>query len=69
MSNLSVLEKIEKRIKIKSGPQPEVVLSLLDWRLIEDMILELSSPQLIKSIRKAREDYVLGKGVQYKPRV
>ena len=35
---------------------------------IEDMILELSSPKLLKSIEKSRQDYRNKKGIIYQPK-
>ncbi len=69
MTTKTLFEQIEKRVKIikKSPTPPTVVLPLRDWEMIEDMILELSSPQLLKSIKKARQDYKKGKGVRYHP--
>ena len=69
MTKQAILEKIEKRIKIKTGTKPEVILSLTDWQLIEDIILELSSTKLMKSVKKAREYYQKNKGVAYQPGV
>ena len=42
-------------MKFEKGTIPRVSLSLSDWQLIEDMILEITSPKLLKSIKKARE--------------
>lgn len=63
------INKIEQRVKIKYGKKPEVHLSLEDWRQIQDIILELSSPKLLKSIKKAREDYQNKRGILYQPNV
>ena len=68
MSKQALLEKIGKRIKVVGGRQPAVTLSLQDWQLVEDMILELSSPKLLKSIEKSRKDYENKKGMAYQPR-
>lgn len=67
MSKQAILEKIEQRIKVVGGRQPAVTLSLKDWQLVEDMILELSSPKLLKSIVKSRKDYENKKGIVYQP--
>ncbi len=69
MTNQALLEKIEKRLKVTKGQQPSVILPLNDWQLVEDMILELSSPRLAKSILRARSDYKKNKGIEYKPAV
>jgi len=61
----TVLDKIESRV-IK-GKEPLVVLSLRDWKIIEDVIYETSSPQLLKSIEESRRAYKKGKAVAYKP--
>jgi len=53
------LDKIESRV-IK-GKEPLVVLSLRDWKIIEDIIYESSSPQLLKSIKESRQAYKKGK--------
>ena len=68
MNKQAILEKIEERIKVGRGQQPSVTLSLNDWQLIEDMILELSSPKLLKSIEKSRQDYRNKKGIIYQPK-
>ncbi len=52
MSNKILLERIEKRIKITKEKKSSVILSLSDWEAIEDMIMELSSPKLLESIKK-----------------
>lgn len=64
MRNINVLEKIEHRV-IK-GKTPFVVLPLEEWKIIEDIISEISSPNLLKSIAKARKDYKKSKTVEYK---
>lgn len=64
MKNTSVLEKIEHRIL--KGRTPLVVLPLEEWKIIEDIISEISSPKLLKSINQARKDYKKGKAVEYK---
>ena len=69
MSKQAILEKIEQRIKVVGGSQPAVTLSLQDWQLVEDMILELSSSKLLKSIEKSRKDYENKKGIVYQPKV
>ncbi|OGY64259.1 MAG: hypothetical protein A3I89_03385 [Candidatus Harrisonbacteria bacterium RIFCSPLOWO2_02_FULL_41_11] len=69
MSKQAILEKIEQRIKVVGGRQPAVTLSLQDWQLVEDMILELSSSKLLKSIEKSRKDYENKKGIVYQPKV
>ncbi len=43
--------------QIKKEKSPLVILSLDQWQQIEDVISELASPQLLKSIREARKDY------------
>ena len=64
MKNTNVLEKIEHRVL--KGKTPLVVLPLEDWKIIEDIISEISSPNLLKGITKARKDYKKGKAVEYK---
>lgn len=64
MKNVSVLEKIDHRIL--KGKTPLVVLPLEEWKIIEDIISEISSPNLLKSIAKARKDYKKSKTVEYK---
>ena len=41
-------------------------MSLEEWHQIEDILEELSSPQLLKNVKKARDDYKKGKAVEYK---
>ena len=65
MTKQALLEKIERRIKIEKKPISRVSLSLEDWQLIKEIILELASPTLLKSIEKARGDYKKGKGIEY----
>jgi PHD/YefM family antitoxin component YafN of YafNO toxin-antitoxin module len=43
--------------KIKKSKSPFVVLPLEEWQQIEDVICELFSPQLLKSIRESRKSY------------
>lgn len=68
MTKQALLEKIERRIKIEKKPISRVSLSLEDWQLIKDIILELASPILLKSVEKARGDYKKGKGIEYHPK-
>lgn len=63
MKNTNVLEKIEHRVL--RGKTPLVVLPLEEWKIIEDIISEISSPNLLRSIAKARKDYKRGKAVEY----
>ncbi|MBI4087268.1 MAG: hypothetical protein HY434_00345 [Candidatus Liptonbacteria bacterium] len=63
MSTQTLLKNIET--KIKKSNSPLVVLSLAEWRQIEDVIRELSSPRLLESIEDARNDYKKGKAVAY----
>jgi len=63
MKNTNVLEKIEHRVF--KGKTPFVILPLEEWKIIEDIISEISSPNLIKSISKARKDYKKGKAIEY----
>ncbi|OHB21696.1 MAG: hypothetical protein A2939_04910 [Parcubacteria group bacterium RIFCSPLOWO2_01_FULL_48_18] len=55
MTTQTLLKNIN--IQIKKERSPLVVLSLNQWQQIEDIISELSSPQLLESIREARKDY------------
>lgn len=64
MTTQTLLKNIET--KIKKGKSPLVVLSLSEWQQIEDVINELSSPQLLKSMTQARDDYKKGKIITYK---
>lgn len=64
MTTQTLLKNIES--KIKNGKSPLVVLSLAEWQQIEDIINELSSPQLLKSISQARDDYKNGGAIPYK---
>lgn len=68
MSKQALLERIEKRIKVTKGPKPLVTLTLPDWEAVQDMVLELASPQLLKGIEQARKDYKKHKGEEYKPK-
>ena len=63
MTTQALLKNIDTQIK--KGKSPLVVLSLEEWRQIEDIIGELSSPRLLKSIKKARQDYKKGRAVRY----
>lgn len=67
MSKQALLEKIEKRIKVTNGAKPLVTLALPDWEAVQDMILELASPKLLKSIAQARKNYK-NKGKEYSPK-
>ncbi|OGM99357.1 MAG: hypothetical protein A2817_01615 [Candidatus Yanofskybacteria bacterium RIFCSPHIGHO2_01_FULL_39_8b] len=64
MTNQALIKSIESRIK--QGQSPLVILSLEEWHQIEDIIEELSSPRLLKDIKKARDDYKKRKAVEYK---
>lgn len=64
MTTQTLLKNIET--KIKKSKSPLVVLSLSEWQQIEDVINELSSPQLLKSMTRARDDYKKGKTITYK---
>ena len=66
MATQTLFRQIEKRVKITRGKRPSVVLSLPDWEIIEDIILELSSPKLLREIQLARQDYKKGAGVEYR---
>lgn len=63
MSTQTVLKNINAQIK--KSKSPVVVLSLKEWQHIEDVIRELSSPKLLKTVTQAREDYKKGKAVAY----
>lgn len=65
MTKQAVIERISENVKISGGPRPKVTLSLGDWELIQDLVLELSSPNLTKSVKRAREDYKKGHGIPY----
>lgn len=66
MTTQVLLKQIEKRAKITRGEKPRVTLPLRDWEMLEDMLLELSSPKLLADVKKAREDYRRGGSVEYK---
>lgn len=63
----TIFKQIEKRVRITQEEKPSVILSLRDWEMIGDVIMELSSPKLLTSIEKARQDYKKGKGIAYNP--
>lgn len=64
MINRALIQDIEFRIK--KSQSPLVIMSLEEWRQIEDIIEELSSSKLLKDIKKARNDYKKGNGIEYK---
>ncbi len=43
--------------RIRREQTSEVVLSLPQWQQIEDIVLEFSSPELLKSLKRSRQDY------------
>lgn len=47
------------------GKKPFVRLPLTLWEQLEDILEELSSPKLLRSIRSARKDYKIGRGISY----
>ena len=53
MTTQALLRNIE--LQIKKDKSPLVVLPLEQWEQIEDILSELSSPQLLKSIGTARK--------------
>lgn len=63
MTTQALFKKVDA--EIKRGKSPLVVLSLEEWRQIEDIISELSSPQLLKSVARARLDYKKGRAIPY----
>lgn len=63
MTTQTLLKNIDTQIK--KGKSPLVILSLEEWRQIEDIISELSSPRLLKNISKARQDYKKGRAIPY----
>lgn len=66
MTRQAIIERLNKGIKVSRGNQPRVSLSLKDWETVQDLVLELSSPNLMKSIEKARSDYRKGHGIPYR---
>ena len=52
MTTQALLRNIE--LQIKRDKSPFVVLPLEKWEQIEDILSELSSPRLLKSIKSAR---------------
>jgi hypothetical protein len=65
MTKQALIERISKKAKISHGARPRVTLLLRDWEAIQDLVLELSSPNLIKSVKRAREDYQKGYGIPH----
>lgn len=63
----TIFKQREKRAQITQEEKPSVILSLRDWEMIGDVIMELSSPKLLTSIEKARQDYKKGKEIAYNP--
>ncbi|MBI2674661.1 MAG: hypothetical protein HYX22_02920 [Candidatus Yanofskybacteria bacterium] len=51
---------------MKKNQLPLVIMSLEEWHQIEDIMEELSSPTLIKDVKKARSDYKKGRAIEYK---
>ena len=50
---------------VKSGQIPFVVLPLEQWEQIEDMLKELASPALARSIAAGRVAYKAGRAIPY----
>ena len=50
---------------VKSGQTPFVVLPLEQWEQIEDMLGEIASPTLARSIVAGRVAYKAGRAVPY----
>jgi len=63
MTTQTLLKNIDTQIK--KGKSPLVILTLEEWRQVEDIINELSSPRLLKSINKARQSYKKGRLIPY----
>lgn len=59
-------EILRKRSVIRSGRMPVVVLPLEQWEQIEDIIHELASPKLLKSIAVGRTAKNAGRAVSYR---
>ena len=55
MTTQTLIKNIGARIK--RDRTSEVVLSLPQWQQIEDIVLEFSSPELLKSIKISRQEY------------
>jgi PHD/YefM family antitoxin component YafN of YafNO toxin-antitoxin module len=55
----------KKRSMMKSGATPFVVLPLEQWEQIEDILEELGSPKLVKSIVEERAAYHAGRTIPY----
>lgn len=50
---------------VTSGTTPFVVLPLEQWDQIQDMLEELASPALVKSIAEGRAAYKAGHAIPY----
>ncbi len=55
MTTQTLIKNIGARIK--RDRTSEVVLSLPQWQQIEDIVLEFSSPELLKNIKISRQEY------------
>ena len=55
MTTQTLVKNIGDRIKREHSSK--VVLSLPQWQQIEDIVLEFSSPELLKSIKISRQEY------------
>lgn len=55
MTTQTMIKNIGARIKREHSSA--VVLSLPQWQQIEDIVLEFSSPELLKSIKISRQEY------------
>lgn len=64
MTTQALIKNIETRMK--KNQLPLVIMSLEEWHQIEDIMEELSSPTLIKDVKKARSDYKKGRAIEYK---
>lgn len=53
------------RRSIVGGKKPFVRLSLALWEQLEDILEELSSPRLLRSIRSVRKEYKMGRVIPY----
>lgn len=61
----TIIEEVMTKRAIIRGKKPFVKLSLALWEQVEDILKELSSPRLTRSIRRARQAYQVGRAISY----
>ena len=59
----AVMQKILKKLNRIESMQEEL---LQDWELLEDFLLESTSPRLKKEITRARKNFRAGKAIPYR---